>query len=472
MNELGIYLIRASISMSLLYTVYWLFLRRETLFAVNRFYLLSALLLSLVLPLITIKYSVAAPTDMIADELSGSLQVVPILQHGRGFFSAASVYLPIIYLIGVVLFSFRIMWQFVILCILIVKNGVRDFDGVRVVYNRRFVLPFSFMNLVFMNPESIRKSEISDIIAHEKVHIRENHWLDLLVVELMSIFLWFNPFIWFFERSIKQNHEYLADKGVVAQGFNVTRYHSVLINQFMGMEVIGITNNLNYSLNAKRLKMMNKEITPKVKAVHLVWVLPVVVLLLAAFAQPEYQQMTNDVTIPVSEEVTLTALVQDSNGDPVPGASVIIKGKSEGTTTTSEGEFTLEVGASEIVIIRQKGFKDAVIYMEKVKAKQGESGHYKLKLKLEAAGKEDPTRVKLEAAGKEDQIKKLEIMLKELTLQKDDLNKMKVKLTQVEKEGEVDQEILDKKKQALKEEYTKVNEETKKVEMKLKSLKQ
>ena len=476
MNELGIYLIRASISMSLLYLVYWLFLRHETLFAVNRFYLLTALLLSLVLPLVTFKYSMAAPTDLIAGELSGSLQVVPILQQGR----ATSAILPIIYFIGVALFFFRIMWQFVILFVLIVKNGIRDIGGVRVVYNKRFVLPFSFMNLVFMNPESIRESEISDIIAHEKVHIRENHWLDLLVIELMSIFLWFNPFIWFFERSIKQNHEYLADKGVVAQGFNVTRYHSVLINQFMGMEVIGITNNLNYSLNAKRLKMMNKKITPKVKAVHLIWALPVIALLMVAFAQPEYQQMTNEKTIPVSEEVTLTALVLDANGDPIPGASVFIKGKSEGTVTTNEGEFSLQVGASEIVIIRQKGFKDAVIYMEKLVAKQGESGHYKVKLKLEAAGKEDATRVKLEAAGKEeatsmtkeDQIKKLEIMLKELTLKKDELNKQKVKLVQVEEEGSVDQEILDKKKQALKENFTMVNEEIKKVEMKLKSLKQ
>jgi len=410
---------------------------------------------------------VAASTDILVDELSGSLQVVPILQQGRGFFSATSAYLPIIYFIGVLLFFFRILWQFVILCVLIVKNGVRDMGGVRVVYNRRFVLPFSFMNLVFMNPESIRESEISDIIAHEKVHIRENHWLDLLVVELMSIFLWFNPFIWFFERSIKQNHEYLADKGVVAQGFNVTRYHSVLINQFMGMEVIGITNNLNYSLNAKRLKMMNKKITPKTKAVHLVWALPVIALLMVAIAQPEYQQMANEVTIPASEEVTLTALVLDPNGDPVPGASVFIKGKSVGTITTSEGEFTLQVGESEIVIIRFMGFKDAVIHMDKIVEKHGESGQYKLKVKLEAVGKKASASMT-----KDEQVKKLEIMLKELTLKKDDLNKMKAKLAQTEKDGDVDQEILDKKKQALKEEYTKVNEETKKVEMKLKSLKQ
>ncbi len=467
MNEIAIYLIRASISMSLLYIVYWLFLRRETLFGVNRFYLLSALLLSLVLPLITIKFSVAAPTDMIADELSGSLQVVPILQKGSGFFSSASAYLPIIYLIGMVLFFFRIMWQFVILSAIIIKNGVRDIDGVRIVYNRRFVLPFSFMNLVFMNPESIRESEIRDIIAHEKVHIRENHWFDLLVVELMSIFLWFNPFIWFFERSIKQNHEYLADKGVVAQGFNVTRYHSVLINQFMGMEVIGITNNLNYSLNAKRLKMMNKKITPKTKAVHLIWALPVVAMLLVAFAQPEYKYKTDALISPMAEEITITAIVLDSGGDPVPDASVFIKGKNVGTVTTSEGEFTLKVDASDIVIVRSKGFNDAVIYVEKMVAKQGDTGSYKFKVKLEAEGKEKKVKMT-----KEDQVKELEIMLKKLTLKKDDLNNQKAKLAAVEKEGGVDQEILDKKKKTLKENYIKVTEETKKVEMKLKSLKQ
>jgi hypothetical protein len=453
--------------MALLYMIYWLFLRRETLFAVNRFYLLSALLLSLLLPLVTIKYSVAASTEIPGEELSGSLQVVPILQQGKGFFSATSAYLPVIYLIGVGLFFLRIMWQFLILFILIVKNGVRDLSGVRVVYNKRFVLPFSFMNLVFMNPESIRESEISDIIAHEKVHIHEKHWFDLLVVELMSIFLWFNPFIWFFERSIKQNHEYLADKGVVAQGFNVTRYHSVLINQFMGMEVIGITNNLNYSLNAKRLKMMNKKITPKAKAVHLLWALPVIALLLVAFAQPEYQQMTNEMTIPDSEEVTLTALVLDTNGDPLPGVSVIIKGKTEGTITDSKGEFTLHVGSSEVVIIKHKGYKDAVIDVEKLLAKQGDSGPYKFKVKLEKAGAEKVTKMT-----KDEQVKELEIMLKELAKKKEELEKQKVKLAEVEKEGSVDQEILDKKKQVLKEQYTNVNETTKKVEMKLKSLKQ
>lgn len=318
-----------------------------------------------------------------------------------------------------------------------------------------------------MNPESIREGEISDIIAHEKVHIRENHWFDLIIVELMSIFLWFNPFIWFFERSIKQNHEYLADKGVVAQGFSVNRYHSVLLNQLMGMEVIGITNNLNYSLNAKRLKMMKKEITPRVKAMHLIWALPVMLLLLAAFAQPEYQNLADDASLTISEELTLTATVLDQNGEPVPGASVIIKGKNEGTVTDSEGVFKLTADASDIVIIIYKGYKDVVIDIEKVVAKNGSSDNINFKVKMEVAGKEISADMTVEQ-----QIKELEIMLKELTMKKDDLNKMKVKLAEVEKEGTVDQETLDKKKQSLIEEYQAVDEKMKKVEIKLKSLKE
>jgi hypothetical protein len=324
------------------------------------------------------------------------------------------------------------------------------------------------MNLVFINPATIRENEITDIMAHEKVHIRENHWFDLLVVELISIFLWFNPFIWFFERSIKQNHEYLADKGVVAQGFNVTRYHSVLINQFMGMEVIGITNNLNYSLNAKRLKMMNKKITPRAKAVHLLWALPVIALLMVAFAQPEYQQMTNETTIPDSGDVTLNGLVLDPDGNPVSGAIVIIKGKTEGTITTSEGEFKLFLDASEVVLIKQKGYKDAVIDVEKIIAKQGDSGSYNVKLKLEVASGEEAVSM----TTKEEQVMDLELMLKKLTLKKDALEKQKSELSEAEKDGSIDREALAKKQQVWKEQYANVSEASKKVEMKLKSLEQ
>jgi len=298
------------------------------------------------------------------------------------------------------------------------------------------------------------------------VHIHENHWFDLLVVEVISIFLWFNPFIWFFERSIKQNHEYLADEGVIAQGYNVGRYHSVLINQLMGMEVIGITNNLNYSLNAKRLKMMKKNKTPKLKALHVIWALPVIIFLLAAFAEPRYETANNSDQAAITRVVKLTVSVMDNNGDPIPGANVIIKGTKNGTTTDKDGLFTLEVNESDVIVVSFKGFEDTPIYMEKLIEKNGKSDSYEMKLMLKPVGPDIYMVV-----NPSEEIKELENTLKTLELKQKELEDMKKKLSQLEQEGNVDKDELEKKKASLKKEWTMLTEKRAAVEKKLQSIK-
>ncbi|MBN2636363.1 MAG: carboxypeptidase-like regulatory domain-containing protein, partial [Prolixibacteraceae bacterium] len=189
--------------------------------------------------------------------------------------------------------------------------------------------------------------------AHEKVHIRENHWFDLLFIELLTVIFWFNPFIWFFERSIKQNHEYLADEGVLAQGHPIGRYQALLINQLMGMQIIGITNNLNFALNKNRFKMMTKTKTSRFGGVKFAWALPIVALLLFAFAEPDYQ--LKDEGERIAENMNPSPLLQKSDeefvihgkvvdaetGEPMPGASIVIKGTPIGTVADKDGKFDL-----------------------------------------------------------------------------------------------------------------------------------
>lgn len=461
MNEFSIYLLKVSASMSLFYIVYWLFMRKETFFRMNRIYLLTALIISLILPILTVKYTVITSEQLpdanllagLTTDTEENINILPIL-------------LLRIYYIGVILFFIRIFWQFAVLLSIMLKSGIKKAEGTRIVYNTKFQMPFSFMNMIFINPENIRDNEVDDIIAHEKVHIRENHWFDLLIVELMSIILWFNPFIWFFERSVKQNHEYLADKGVIAQGYNVNRYHSVLINQLLGMEVIGITNNLNYSLNTNRLKMMKKQKTPKLKALHLIWVLPVLIGLLAAFAQPVYEDVVkNNVTI-IGKTVSLKVAVYNKKGSPLKGAIAFVKGSDKKVKTNAEGIFELKVSKSDIVIIKYEGYDKGVIYMKKLVAKNGDAEKYKLKMILSKQGENVPDKL-----SKSDEIKKLESMLKELTMKKEDLTKMKKKLAQAEKEGTIEKDVLEKKKANLKESYIAVSNKMKKVEYKLQELK-
>ena len=467
MTNIILFLLKSSLTMSLLYLVYWFFLRKETLFITTRYYLLISLIISVVLPFICIKYHVSSPDRLADNDITGTLSQIDRLALETGndlplFLRIAGIF----YLFGTFIFLLRILIQFAILFGIIYKNGISVINGTKIVYNTRYQMPFSFMNLVFINKDDTRHSDISDIIAHENVHIRENHWFDLVIVEIISIFLWFNPFIWFFERSIKQNHEYLADEGVIAQGYNVGRYYSVLINQLMGMEVIGITNNLNYSLNAKRLKMMKKSKTPKLRALHVIWALPVILFLLIAFAEPRYDTPVKADQATVTKNVTLTVAVMDNNGDPVPGANVIIKGTKKGTITDKDGLFTLEVTDTDVVIVSFKGFEDTPIYVEKLIKKNGESDSYKMKLILKPEGSDLS-----KSDNASDEVKELEITLKKLSMKEKELQKIKMKISQAEKEGTVDKEELEKKKAALKKDMTQLLEKRKALEEKLKSLK-
>lgn len=189
------------------------------------------------------------------------------------------------------------------------------------------------------------------------MHIREKHWFDLLLVELATVFFWFNPFAWLFERSIKQNHEYLADQGVLAQGHSVGKYQSILINQIMGMQIIGLTNNLNYSLNKKRMTMMTKTKTSTKQAFKMLWALPAIAFLLLVFAKPNYVMGVDSDTTSSSalngevRDIFVTGTVLNEKGEPIKDVSVIIEGTTIGTSTNYKGVFEIKINKTDKIFL-------------------------------------------------------------------------------------------------------------------------
>ena len=355
MEALLIYLANSSAGIALFYSVYWLFLRKETFHSANRWFLLLALSTAVLLPIIPIHYSVITEGDgsrqgfrMVSDTFK-HLPVVGESELKNQGINWRQAILPV-YFAGASIILLRLLVQSIILFHLMLKHRIQLLDGVRIVENERYGLPFSFFNIVFIHPKFHTQDDLPEILAHEKVHIREHHWFDLLFIELLTVIFWFNPFIWFFERSIKQNHEYLADKGVLAQGHTVGRYQALLVNQLMGMQVIGITNNLNFALNANRLKMMTKKKTSRILGVKFMWALPALALLLFAFAEPEYRvtqgmQSDNETIVndlnSAQKTIKVSGTVVNENGDPLPGASIVIKGSTIGTVSDIDGTFTL-----------------------------------------------------------------------------------------------------------------------------------
>ncbi|WP_372643772.1 carboxypeptidase-like regulatory domain-containing protein [Ancylomarina sp.] len=369
-------LIRASISIAVFYALYWLLLRQSTHFTANRLFLLISLLISVVLAVVPVQYQVLipAPSSPALSDYSGvfnrdvaNTSTNGQNSNGMGLFGV----LLIIYSIGAAIVLLRLLIQCRKPLLIITKSKPKKIYDCLIHENKVFNSPFSFFNRILINPEYFQQDEIVDILTHEKVHIQERHWIDLFIIELLTVFFWFNPFIWFFERAIKRNHEYLADEGVLSRGHSPVRYQALLINRLMGTQVIGLANHFNSSLGLTRFKMMTKEKTAKRKLFRMIWGVPVLALLLMAFAKPEYkvkadkeiQIAVNDIKLSAKDTpVKVKGTVKDDKGNPMPGASVILRGTTTGTVADRDGNYKIELPneGKFVLIVSYVGYKSVV----------------------------------------------------------------------------------------------------------------
>ncbi len=275
MKEFFLYIVQFSISLAALYAVYWVFLRKDTFFTVNRFYLLGAILFSFIIPFINIPYvyNGSDSTFLIL------LETVTVTTENveKSLVEYVNVYqsIFIVYITGVCIFFFRLLFQLLQLSILVNKYGIRKKDGLRFVYLNKDYVPFSYFNIIFLNKSCDQNKDIDQIIEHEKVHIRQYHSIDIMVLEFLTILQWFNPIVWLCKYSLKEIHEYLADEGAVADGYDRYAYQNLLLNQTVGMQLNDLTNNFNHSLIKRRIIMLTKLKSNRRQRLKFLMVLPV-----------------------------------------------------------------------------------------------------------------------------------------------------------------------------------------------------
>jgi len=65
------------------------------------------------------------------------------------------------------------------------------------------------------------------------------------------------------------------------------------------------------------------------------------------YAEVPLQENTNRNSLVSQQQVTVSGVVVDSKGEPIPGASVLIKGTTKGVTTDMNGRFTLALSSAE-----------------------------------------------------------------------------------------------------------------------------
>jgi TonB family protein len=140
------------------------------------------------------------------------------------------------------------------------------------------------MGYIFINIR-LSPEDAGEIIRHEQNHLKQNHFIDIIFIEIIKAIQWFNPVIYLFNRSLRAIHEYQADQECLSSGVPVVNYQCLLLNQVFKSRAFNLTNSFsNPSLIKKRMVMMTKERTSNIASFKMIIVLPVTAIVFLAIS--------------------------------------------------------------------------------------------------------------------------------------------------------------------------------------------
>lgn len=284
-----LYVIKAAITLALLYSCFFIFLSKETFHRFNRCMLVGIMLVSLFMPMF--HFTTSHPTTLNEEVYivqnyieHDTPPIIVTAQQAQGITWIQA--LTWIYLAGVVLMLILTLVQATSL-IRFMCSGVRhtDTQGNTVILHNNDVPPFSIFRYIVMSVKDYESSR-QYILTHEQEHIRLGHTYDLLLLQGMKTLMWFNPFIWFLSRDLKAVHEYEADQAVINQGIDAKSYQQLLVMKVVGNRLQPFTNNLNHGSLKKRIVMMYQKPSNRWLMLKALCAIPVAALTINTFATP------------------------------------------------------------------------------------------------------------------------------------------------------------------------------------------
>ncbi|MFD1144040.1 TonB family protein [Larkinella insperata] len=343
------YCLKANLFLVLFYACYWLWLRKHTFFRLNRLYLLASVLLSLVLPFIELPSetveTIPVPIGAFTLPVAVTAPVEPTGPDwktiGYGFYGLVSVVLLV-----------RLLIQLTGIGRLIRRSERHALNDYTLVLPSDERVPtFSFFRYLVLCRRDAQ-SVNTPIVAHELVHIRQGHSFDVLLLEAVQLVFWMNPVLILYKQSVQQVHEFLAD----SQAEDKHQYATFLVDYAFGVQPNTLTNGFfKPSLLKERILMLHRRTTSRWALGKYMLVLPLLLSLLAMTTARE--QLTELVLTPSDEKITVSGRVTNTDGQPLAGATLVVRNTTSGTQTNAQGDYELKnVSADAKIVASHVGF--------------------------------------------------------------------------------------------------------------------
>ena len=343
------YILQTQISWLLFYGLYAATLSRETFFRLNRVYLLAALLLGLALPLLPLyfDFSIVETPAILSPIVGATAEWTPVFKadtEGSSFPIGKIIFG--IYSLGFAISLGRFLTGLRQIFRLHQNGENEEWNGCTLVYTEGVHLPFSFFRWIFINPQMIDFADYQHIITHEQAHVRQRHSLDVLFVTLVGIVFWWSPLVYFYKKSLRNVHEYLADAAVLS-AVALPDYGNLLLRQADYKAAFPLANHFIFSQLKKRFLMMTRKPSATFATAKYVFAAPIIALLFVAFATPikQVSATTAAQLTPVAAAISSAILPKNALKTPiVPKIEPIAVAPTPITTAaqTSEQPITLQ----------------------------------------------------------------------------------------------------------------------------------
>ncbi|NID09678.1 M56 family metallopeptidase [Fibrivirga algicola] len=277
------WLIKSTLCLLVLLGVYRLWLENQPMHRLKRAYLLGTLLLSLAGPFVSLQVptgwlSLLKPVQLvekqvlIANEADDGSNVkglstspgrnVPTINVPEPTSSVPYWLWP--YGAVTTLMLARFIRNLYVLLRQVWTSPAEPYYGATLVKLPGNALPYTFLHYLFVSSDAYERGEIeAELLDHELAHIQQRHSLDVLLVEIVLCFCWFNPLVFWLKRAMQRNHEFLADEAVNQTYLNVPGYQHLLLSKVASASPkLSLTSTLTFDTTKQRLLMMTKQTSP------------------------------------------------------------------------------------------------------------------------------------------------------------------------------------------------------------------
>ena len=285
MLSLFIYILKAILVSGILLGYYWIGLRNTRFHYYNRFYLVGAVLLSLVIPLLDLQWFKFSTPESVSVQ-----QAVQFIYQSEGVVSGEQgltwhqflgLSIAIISAVLLTLFVLSIMKVYLIKS----KGKVTVMERFDFIETALDDAPFSFFrNLFWRKGLPIEDETGQRMLKHELTHIEQLHSYDKLFIGFTTFLFWMNPFFWVIRKELEVVHEFIADEEAVA-GDDAAVLAEMLLKTHYHSNSLSVGQSFFYSSIKRRIIMLTSSKKVSYSYARRLFILPVAIgiLVLSSF---------------------------------------------------------------------------------------------------------------------------------------------------------------------------------------------